>query len=100
MLLNDLPPGVMPGDIPGNTAEDAALESVLEEISSSGLTADQIRERWTSQPKLLSACLAWREVMSGSTTPVTIEALALTTHALRCAGAEDDGTEDALNGRR
>lgn len=59
--LSNLPPGVSDSDIPGNTAEDAAFDRLYDQIALSGLTAEEAKRRWDSQPDLLEAC---RSLMS------------------------------------
>ena len=50
----NLPPGCSESDIPGNRPEDAKWEALIEDISASGLSADEARQRWESQPDLLA----------------------------------------------
>lgn len=55
MTLSNLPPGVQPGDIPGNRPEDLAFDALYDQIALSGLTAEEAKRRWDSQPALLEA---------------------------------------------
>ena len=54
MNPSNLPPGVSDRDLPGNSPEDERFEKLFDAILASGLSADDARRRWESQPKLLS----------------------------------------------
>lgn len=40
-----LPPGIEHGDLPGNTAEDEAWDRLWEDVATSGLSVEEVRER-------------------------------------------------------
>ena len=69
----NLPPGCSVNSIPGNSAEDARWEKMFDHLAGSGLSADEARARWESQPDLLAAMrilvasLNWEEKRSGTT---------------------------------
>lgn len=53
MSLPNLPPGIVESDLPGNSAEDAAFDKLYDDIAASGLSAQEARIRWETQPRLL-----------------------------------------------
>jgi len=54
MNPSNLPPGCTSAD--GLSPEAHAWETFIEEISESGISAEEARARWDSQPDLLAAC--------------------------------------------
>ena len=73
----NLPPGCSVSDIPGNSSEDAAWDKLFEDIGASGLTADEARRHWDSQPLLLKLAKKARKAMLWAQTEWTDSELKL-----------------------